>query len=116
MLVDEPVPGIATIVEDVAVGSEDRVGQPVLPHKLPDVFGRVEFGRFGRQRHETDVLGDFELGREMPPSLVEQQHRMRAGLNRLGDLCQMHCHRRGIAARQHKTAAAPRAGQIAPKI
>ena len=102
-LVDEPVPGIAAMVEDIGVGSEDPVGQPVFPHELPDVFGRVELGRFGRQRHEADVVGDVELGREVPTGLVEQQHRMGAGLDRLRDLCQMQRHRGGVAARQHKT-------------
>lgn len=91
------------MVEDVGVGSEDSVGQPVFPHELPDVFGRVELGRFGRQGHEADVVGDLELGREVPTGLVEQQHRMRAGLDRLRDLCQMQGHGGGVTARQHKT-------------
>lgn len=91
------------MVEDVGVGSEDPVGQPVFPHELPDVFGGVELGRFGRQRHEGNVLGDFELGRKMPPGLVEQQYGMRAGLDGVRDLRQMQRHRGGIAARQHKT-------------
>ena len=90
------------MVEDVGVGSEDPVGQPVLPHELPDIFGRVELGRFRRQRHEGDVLGNFELGGEMPPGLVEQQHGMRAGLDRLRDFGEMQRHGGGIAARQHK--------------
>jgi hypothetical protein len=55
------------------------VGEPVVAHELPDVFDRVEFGRFGRQRHQGDVVGDGELGREMPAGLVEQQDGMGAG-------------------------------------
>jgi len=37
-LSDELVPGVATVVEDVIVGCEDVVGQPVVAEELPDVF------------------------------------------------------------------------------
>ncbi len=43
-LIDELVPGVAAMVDDVAVGFEDAVGEPVLAHELPDVFDRVQFG------------------------------------------------------------------------
>jgi len=32
------------VVEDVVVGFENPVGEPVVAHELPDVFYRVEFG------------------------------------------------------------------------
>jgi hypothetical protein len=41
-LVDELVPGIAAVLEDVIVGAEDAVGEPVVADELPDVFDRVE--------------------------------------------------------------------------
>ena len=43
-LVDEPVPGKAAVVEDVLVGSEDPVREPVVAHELPDVLDRVQLG------------------------------------------------------------------------
>ena len=60
----------------------------------------------------------------MPIGLVEQQHRMRAGLHRLRDLCQMQrCSAiaASVAARQHKTGRcaarwADRAKDIAEQI
>lgn len=36
-LIDEPVPGEAAVVDDVIVGFEDAVGQPVVAHELPCV-------------------------------------------------------------------------------
>ena len=61
-LVDERVPGVAAMIDDVVVGFEDAVGQPIVPHELPDVFGRIEFGTFWRQGNERNVGGDVELG------------------------------------------------------
>ena len=49
-LVDELVPGETALVENVFVGLEDPVGQPVVPDELPDIFSRVELGAFGWKR------------------------------------------------------------------
>ena len=43
-LVDELVPGKAAVVEDILVGLEDPVREPVVAHELPDVLDRVQFG------------------------------------------------------------------------
>src|SRR5713226_3609822 len=105
-LVDELVPGVAAVVEDIVVRPEDAVGDPVVANELPDVFDRVEFGRFGRQRQQGDVGGDVEPGREMPAGLIEQQNGMRARRDGLGDFGQMQRHRGGVAARQDKAGGA----------
>jgi hypothetical protein len=41
---DDRVPGLATMVADVGIGSEDAVAEPVVPHELPEVSDGVEFG------------------------------------------------------------------------
>src|SRR6266496_2937898 len=41
-LVDEVVPGVAAVIDDVVVGLEHAVGEPVVADELPDVFDRVE--------------------------------------------------------------------------
>lgn len=41
-LLDELVPGEAAVVDDVVVGLEDAVRQPVVAHELPDGLDRVE--------------------------------------------------------------------------
>ena len=47
-LVDEFVPSLAAVIDDVGVGFEYPVGQPIVAHELPDILGWVEFGTFGR--------------------------------------------------------------------
>ena len=50
-LVDEFVPGV--MLDDVVVGAEEAVGEPVVADELPDVFDWIELGRFGRQRQSS---------------------------------------------------------------
>ena len=59
-LIDEVVPGIAAVIEEIVVGGEDAIGQPVVAHELPDVFDRVQFRALGRQGHEGDVCRHAE--------------------------------------------------------
>src|SRR5436190_17680552 len=40
-LIDEFVPGVATVLKDVVIGLEDAIGEPVVADELPDVFDRV---------------------------------------------------------------------------
>ena len=49
------------MIDDIVVRVEDAVGEPVLPHELPDVLDGVEFGAFGRQRDKGDVRRHDEL-------------------------------------------------------
>ena len=42
--VDEFVPGVTAMIDNVVVGLKDTVGKPVLSHVLPDVFHRVQLG------------------------------------------------------------------------
>ena len=37
-LVDERVPGVAAVIDDIVEGLENSVRQQVLPHELPDIF------------------------------------------------------------------------------
>ena len=85
------------MVNDVVIGFKDAVGEPVVSHELPDVFGGVEFGAFGRERQNGDVGGKVELVRHMPAGLIEQQHGVRAGRDVFGDLGEMQVHRIGVA-------------------
>ena len=56
-LVAKLVPGVATEIDDLVVGLEYPVRQPVLAHELPDVLDRVQFGSFRRKRQDRDVFG-----------------------------------------------------------
>ncbi len=44
-LSDEIVPGVAAMVDDIVVGSEDVVGQQVVAWNPLDVLDRIELGR-----------------------------------------------------------------------
>ena len=104
-LVDELVPGLAAVAEDVVVGCEDPVRQPVFAHELPDVLDGVELGRLGGQRHHGGVVGHLECLGDVPSGLVEHEDRVRAGCHHGGDLGEVQAHRLRAAARQHEACA-----------
>jgi hypothetical protein len=45
------------MVEQVFVGGEDPVGEPVVAHELPDVLDGVQLRALRRQWQDGDVLG-----------------------------------------------------------
>ena len=45
------------MVDDIIIGFEDVVGEPVVVHELLNILDRVQFGTLGRQRHEGDIRG-----------------------------------------------------------
>ena len=47
-LINELVPGLATERDDLFIGFEDAVRQPVVAHELPDVLHGVQLGCSGR--------------------------------------------------------------------
>jgi hypothetical protein len=99
-LVDELVPGIAAVVDDVVVGLEDAVREPVVAHELPDILDRIEFGRLRRQRHNGDVGGHDQFRRQMPSGLVGEKDGVGSRCDPDGDLGEMQVHRLGVASRQ----------------
>src|SRR5947209_12247690 len=58
------------MVDEIVVGFEDAVREPVVAHKLPEVFDRVELGAFWRQRNDGDVGRHDEAPRQVPASLM----------------------------------------------
>jgi hypothetical protein len=99
-LIDELVPGVAAVVDDVVVGLENAVREPVVAHELPDVFHRIEFGTFRRQGDDGDVGRHDETHRHVPACLINQEHGVGAWRDSLGDLGEMQVHRLGVAGGQ----------------
>jgi hypothetical protein len=99
-MVDEVVPGKAAVFEDVGVGAEDAVGEPVVADELPDILDRIELGAFWRQRNNSDICGHDEAGRQVPASLIDQEDGMGSGRDRFGDLRKMEVHCLAVASRQ----------------
>ncbi len=58
-LIDETLPGEGAMIEDVVVGFEDSVRQPVVAHELPDILNRVELWAFQRQRQQGVMVLRF---------------------------------------------------------
>ena len=52
-LIDELVPGVAAVVDDLVVGFEDAVREPIVADELPDVFLRVRGNAAQEARDET---------------------------------------------------------------
>ena len=71
------------MIEDVAVGGEDPVGDPVLAHELPDVLHGVQLRGFGRERHQGDVVRDHQPPRLMPAGSVHKTEGVGARRDRL---------------------------------
>lgn len=91
--------------ENVVVGLEDPVRQPIVAHELPDVFDRIELGAFGRQWDDGDVGRHDELVREVPSGLIDEQHRVSPRRYRVRDLGQVEVHGVGVAVGQHQSRA-----------
>ena len=73
-VVDEGVPSVAAVVDDIVEGFENSVRQPVLPHELPDVFLAVEFGCAWRELQKRDVVWNLEGLCAMPAGLIEEEN------------------------------------------
>jgi hypothetical protein len=99
-LIDELVPGFATMVDEIVVGFEHAVGEPVVAQELPHVFDRVELGAFWRQRNDGDVGRHDEARRQMPAGLVDQEDGVGGRRDSFGDLREVQVHGLGVARRQ----------------
>jgi len=97
-LADEVVPGEAAVVDNIVIGFEYPVGEPVVAHELPDILDRVESGAARWERQQGDVGRHDQFGRTVPSSLIEDEHGVGTGCHVEGDLFQMHAHRFPVAA------------------
>lgn len=101
-LIDETVRREAGVVEDIGIGFEDPVRQPVLAHELPDILDRVELGTFRRQQQQGDVGRHDERFGPKPFRLIEKQDGVRARRDGGGYLRQVQGHPLRVASWQHE--------------
>ena len=90
------------MIDDLVVGFEDAVGEPVIPHELPDIFDWIELWTFGWQRDDADILGYDERGGHVPPGLIHEEYGVGTQRDGSSDFGKMQVHRVGIAERQDK--------------
>jgi len=88
------------MVDEIVIGFEYAVREPVVAHELPDVFDRIEFGAFRWQRNDGDVGRHDEAGRQVPPSLIDEENGVGSGRDRFSDLREMQVHCFAVAGRQ----------------
>src|SRR2546430_691104 len=88
------------MVDEIVVGFEDTVGEPVVAQELPHVFDRVELGTFWRQRNDGDVGRHDEARRQMPAGLVDQEDGVGCRRDSFGDLREVQVHGLGVTGRQ----------------
>jgi hypothetical protein len=86
--------------DDIVVGREYAVGQPIVAHELPDVFHWVEFRRARRQRDDGDVVGHLELVGSVPSCLIHDENSVGVGGDGLGYFGKVQAHGGGVAVGQ----------------
>ena len=91
------------MIDEIVVGFEDAVREPVIAQELPNVLDRVEFGGFWRQREDGYVGGNSQSRRHMPTSLIDQENGVGPRFDGLGDLHEVQVHRLGIAGGQDQS-------------
>jgi len=102
-LMGEAVPGLAASLDDIVVGFEDEVRQPVVAEILPDVFHRIQFRRSGRQGKKRDIVRYAQLASGVPARPIEKENGVSAFGDDLADFDQMQLHGFGIGAGHHKS-------------
>lgn len=90
------------MIDDVVIGFENAVGQPVLAQKLPDVFGRIQLWTFRRQRNERDVGRHDQLVGHVPAGAVDDESGVGPWRDSSADFDEEQIHRVGVAGRENK--------------
>ena len=70
-LVDESIPGVAAVVDNVVEGFENPIGEPILTHELPDIFLAVQAQGRAAATARARYWLESEFLRTVPAGLVE---------------------------------------------
>src|SRR5262249_16789318 len=92
-LIAELVPFPPRMVDEIVVGFEDAVGEPVVAHELPDVLDRVELWALRRQQNDGDIGRHEEARGQVPAGLIDQEDGVGSGRDGCGDLGEVQVHR-----------------------
>src|SRR6201990_2011011 len=102
------------MVDEIVVGFEDAVGEPVVAHELPDVLDRVELWALRRQQNDGDVGRHEEARGQVPAGLVDQEDGMCATVAAISARCKFIAS--VLQAGMIRAAPLPSFGQTAPKM
>src|SRR6516225_1958883 len=101
-LIDERVPSVAAVIDDIVEGFKNSVRQPVLPHELPDIFLAVSSGERGGSCKSEMLFGTWRALGAMPAGLIEEENSVSARSDFSCDLIEVKLHSFGVAGRQHE--------------
>lgn len=101
-LIDELVPSLAAVVDDVVAGCGYPARQPVVVHELPNVLNRVALGALSGQCDGADVGELVELAGLVPSGLIHQDDGMGPRRNSEGYFGQLQRHGFGVAEGQNE--------------
>lgn len=103
------------MIDDILVGFEDAIGEPVISHELPNILDGVQLWRFGWQRQDGDVFGNDEIVGHVPSCLIHDEDGVGTLSDVSGDFDQMLVHGVGIAPRHHEGGGLAVFGAYRPK-
>ena len=115
-LVDQPFPGMAAMIDDIAVGGKDPDAKPVFAEELHTVSTRLRSGEragSGSRVMLAEITGSWAM---CPLAAFENQHGVGAGIDAVADLPQMLAHAKVSQCGMTRPAPLPVLGHIAPKI
>ena len=72
----ELVPCFLSGLNDIVIGLEDAIGQPVLTQELPNVLDGIEFRCSGWKPDQCDIARNVELSGRVPGSPVHDHGSM----------------------------------------
>ena len=88
------------MVDDLVVGAEHSVREPVVAHELPHILLRIELRALRWDRDDRDVCGQLEFRCQVPSGLIHEQHGVSTRRDVERDLGEVQVHSVGVAERQ----------------
>jgi hypothetical protein len=73
LIVGEIAAPLAQHLIEIGQGMEMLIGKRLVDQG-PEMLGRLEFRRIGRQELQVDAFGDLQVLGDMPAGAVENQH------------------------------------------
>src|SRR5262249_18427200 len=82
--------------DELVVGFEDAVGEPVVAHELPDVLDRVELWALRRQQNDGDIGRHEGAPGQLPSGLIDSESAVASAGDECGDLGARQVRRLGV--------------------
>src|SRR5262249_37597669 len=104
------------MVDEIVVGFEDAVGEPVVAHELPDVLDRLSSGHFGGRRMMVMLAGTRRRVDKCQPAWSTRRMAWAAGATVAAISARCKFIASVLQAGMIRAAPLPSFGQTAPKM